>query len=119
MRQYDLPAVNCYGSVGMTRVTVIVPVFNPGDDINALIDSLLGQTMPPHEREFVFVDDGSTDGTGERLDALAAQNVGMEVVHIPNSGWPGRPRNVGIDTAHGEFVFFADNDDRLELDALE
>ena len=55
----------------MTKVSVIVPVYNPGADIDPLIDSLLGQTMPAGERELVFVDDGSTDGTGARLDALA------------------------------------------------
>jgi hypothetical protein len=41
------------------------------------------------------------------------------VEHIPNSGWPGRPRNVGLDAAAGEFVFFADNDDWLGPEALE
>ncbi|MDX6723088.1 MAG: poly(ribitol-phosphate) beta-N-acetylglucosaminyltransferase, partial [Solirubrobacteraceae bacterium] len=70
-------------------------------------------------RELVFVDDGSRDGTGERLDALAAEHPDVRVVHIPNSGWPGRPRNVGLETARGEFVFFADHDDWLEPDALE
>src|SRR5215210_6732358 len=102
----------------MTQVSVIVPVYNPGGDIDELIDSLLGQTMPPSERQLVFVDDGSTDGTGARLDRLAAEHAEVVVEHIPNSGWPGRPRNVGLDLARGEFVFFADNDDWLERDAL-
>ena len=35
----------------------------------------------------------------------------MTNVRIPNSGWPGKPRNVGIDTAQGEFVYFVDHDD--------
>jgi poly(ribitol-phosphate) beta-N-acetylglucosaminyltransferase len=103
----------------MTKVSVVVPVFEPGPLIEPLIDSLLAQTMPAGERELVFVDDGSRDGTGERLDALAVEHPDIHVVRIPNSGWPGRPRNVGLDAARGEFVFFADHDDWLEPDALE
>jgi poly(ribitol-phosphate) beta-N-acetylglucosaminyltransferase len=102
----------------MTRVSVVVPVFEPGRLIEPLIGSLLAQTLPAGERELLFVDDGSRDGTGERLDALAAEHPDVRVLHIPNSGWPGRPRNVGLDAAAGEFVFFADHDDWLEPDAL-
>ena len=40
-------------------------------------------------------------------------------MRIPNSGWPGRPRNVGIDTARGEFVYFVDHDDWIGAEALE
>src|SRR3954471_8005615 len=101
------------------KVSVIVPVFEPGALIEPLVASLLGQTMPEAERELIFIDDGSRDGTGQRLDALAALHPGVRVEHIPNSGWPGRPRNVGLDAARGEFVFFADHDDWLEPDALE
>ena len=43
----------------------------------------------------------------------------MRVEHIPNSGWPGRPRNVGIGLARGEYVYFVDNDDYLGTEALE
>src|SRR4051794_41937909 len=103
----------------MPKVSVIVPVFEPGPLIEPLIASLLVQTMPAGEREVIFVDDGSTDGTGERLDRLAVEHPGVRALHIPNSGWPGRPRNVGLDAARGEFVFFADHDDWLEPDALE
>ena len=103
----------------MIRASVVVPVFNPGAHIDDCIASLVGQSLPTDEYEAIFVDDGSTDGTGERLDALAAEHPHVRVAHIPNSGWPGRPRNVGLDMAHGEFVLFADNDDYLEPDALE
>ena len=102
-----------------TKVTVIVPVYNPGSDIDDCIESLLGQTMPAEELELIFVDDGSTDGTPARLDELAAAHRHVRVQHIPNSGWPGKPRNVGIDMARGEYVYFVDNDDWLERDAIE
>src|SRR3954454_6214755 len=103
----------------MPKVSVIVPVFNPGSDIDELIASLLGQTLPPSELELIFVDDGSTDATPARLDALAAEHRHVRVEHIPNSGWPGKPRNIGLDLATGDYVFFVDNDDWIEHDALE
>jgi hypothetical protein len=43
----------------------------------------------------------------------------MVVERIPNSGWPGRPRNVGTRLAEGEYVFYADHDDYLFPEALE
>lgn len=101
------------------KVSVIVPVYNPGNHIDDLIDSLLGQSLPSEDVELIFVDDGSTDATPQRLDALAAQHSHVRIEHIPNSGWPGRPRNVGLDMARGEFVVFVDNDDWLGREALE
>ncbi len=100
-------------------MSVVVPVYNPGPHIDRLIASLLRQSLPRDEFEAVFVDDGSTDGTGERLDALSAEHANFTVVHIANSGWPGRPRNVGIDAARGRYVYFVDNDDWLGDEALE
>src|SRR3954469_22599959 len=85
--------------------------------MDGLVESLLGQTLA--DCELVFVDDGSTDETPARLDALAAAHPQVRVEHIENSGWPGRPRNVGLELATGEFVFFADNDDWLGREALE
>jgi poly(ribitol-phosphate) beta-N-acetylglucosaminyltransferase len=101
------------------KVSVVVPVYNPGRDIDDCIRSLLGQSLPPDEYEAIFVDDGSTDATPARLDELAAEHEHVRVEHIPNSGWPGRPRNVGIEMARGEYVLFVDNDDWIGEEALE
>ncbi|MFF9201811.1 glycosyltransferase family 2 protein [Streptomyces sp. NPDC014986] len=101
------------------KVSVIVPVYNPGIYIEDCIASLQRQSLPPDAYEAVFVDDGSTDGTPARLDRLAAEDPRMRVIHQENSGWSGKPRNVGIAAARGEFVMFVDNDDYLGDEALE
>ncbi len=101
------------------KVSVVVPVYNPGPAIDVCIASLLRQSLPADEYEAIFVDDGSTDGTGERLEALAAEHPNVTTIRIPNSGWPGRPRNVGTDAARGDYVLYVDNDDWLDDEALE
>ncbi|MDR6975803.1 glycosyltransferase involved in cell wall biosynthesis [Streptomyces sp. 3330] len=101
------------------KVSVIVPVYNPGPYIEDCLASLLRQSLPPDEYEVILVDDGSTDATPARLDAAAAEDPRIRVVHQENSGWAGKPRNIGIDLARGEYVMFVDNDDHLGDEALE
>ncbi|OIJ68876.1 glycosyltransferase family 2 protein [Streptomyces mangrovisoli] len=101
------------------KVSVVVPVYNPGSYIEDCISSMLRQSLPPDEFEVIFVDDGSTDATPARLDAVAAEHPHIQVIHQANSGWSGKPRNVGIEAARGEYVMFVDNDDYLGDEALE
>ena len=100
-------------------VTVIVPVHDPGRAIEPCIRSIVRQTLPRHRFEAVFVDDGSTDGTTERLKRLAEEQPHVRSIHIPASGAPGRPRNVGLEAARGAYVQFLDADDELAPNALE
>jgi glycosyltransferase involved in cell wall biosynthesis len=100
------------------KVSVVIPVYNPGKYIDPCIESLLGQTLPADEFEVLFVDDGSTDDSPARLDKLAGQHSHFRVIHIPNSGWPGKPRNIGVAEARGEYVQFVDQDDNMASDAL-
>ncbi|MFF8710987.1 glycosyltransferase family 2 protein [Streptomyces sp. NPDC015184] len=101
------------------KVSVVIPVYNPGKYIDPCIDSLLRQTLPAGEFEVLFVNDGSTDDTRERLEKLAGEHPHFRVITIPNSGWPGKPRNIGVDEAKGEYVQFVDQDDYLASGALE
>jgi glycosyltransferase involved in cell wall biosynthesis len=101
------------------RVTVVVPTFNSGGHLASLISSLDQQSLPPTEFEVVLVDDGSTDGTERLIDRIAEVRPNVRSAHIPPSGWPGKPRNVGLDLARGDFVFFVDHDDFIGTEALE
>ena len=100
-------------------VTVVVPVFNAGPYLEHCSPSLLDQSIGSDHYEVVYVDDGSTDGSGAFLDDLAREHAHVRVHHQENSGWPGKPRNVGVAMARGEFVQFVDQDDRLAPRALE
>ncbi|MEH0545886.1 glycosyltransferase family 2 protein [Streptomyces sp. B21-105] len=82
--------------------------------------SVAGQSIGMDALEVVAVDDGSTDGSGEVLDAWAKDRPWrMTVIHQEASGGPSRPRNVGLDHATGRYVFFLDGDDCLGPEALE
>ncbi|MFJ2131890.1 glycosyltransferase family 2 protein [Streptomyces sp. NPDC087845] len=100
------------------KVSVVIPVYNPGRYIDPCVESLLKQTLPAAEFEVLFVNDGSTDDTPERLEKLAVEHPHFRVITIPNSGWPGKPRNIGVAEAKGEYVQFVDQDDHLASDAL-
>jgi hypothetical protein len=98
---------------------VIVPVYNPGPVIEVLYASVKAQTIAGGAR-IVFVDDGSTDETTVRwLRSVAAKDPMAELERIPNSGWPGKPRNIGLRRSTTDYVFFSDQDDELYPVALE
>lgn len=97
-------------------VSVVVPVYNVRDFLPRCVAALRSQTL--ENIEFIFVDDGSTDGSGELLDRASAADARLRVIHQPNAG-AGVARNVGFDAAHGEYVFFFDPDDTCSSDMLE
>jgi Glycosyl transferase family 2 len=101
------------------KVSIIVPTYAPGDRINGLVESLDAQTMPTTDFEVIYVDDGSPDDTWKRLQRIRDARDNVRIERIENSGWPSRPRNVGLELAEGEYVLFMDHDDELYPRALE
>ena len=85
-------------------------MFNAGADFTGCINALLAQTLT--SLEIIIVDDGSTDGSGERADALA-QQYPYPVIHQPNGG-VSRARNAGLAVARGKYVSFPDADDTMD-----
>ena len=101
------------------RVSVVVAVYNPGPSFDDLVASLARQTLPAADFEVLLCDDESDAETQERLDAVAAAYGNVSVLRLAHTGWPGTPRNAGLDAARGTYVFFADHDDYLSDEALE
>ncbi|WP_345600457.1 glycosyltransferase family A protein, partial [Thermocatellispora tengchongensis] len=105
-------------SADTALVSVVVPVHNAMPYLAELLESLEQQDMDRRLYEVIAVDDGSTDSGGRVLEAFAARNPNARVIHQPNSGWPGKPRNVGLAASRAEYVFFCDADDYLGPEAL-
>lgn len=101
------------------RVSVVVPVFNPGPTFDDLIASFDRQTLDSARFEVLLCDDGSDEATQLRLDTIARDHPNVRVLNLPHSGWPGTPRNEGVAAARGDYVQFVDQDDYLFDSALE
>lgn len=97
-------------------VSVIVPAFNAEKYIEETIQSILKQTYP--FIELVLVNDGSTDNTEEVISKFRHLD-NFKYIKIENSGGPSKPRNVGIDNATGNCLFFFDADDLMYPEKIE
>lgn len=96
------------------KISVIMPVYNVARYLRRSIDSVLKQTFKGFE--LILVDDGSTDASPSILDEYK-ENPRVNVIHKKNSG-SGLSRNVGLDVAKGQYVYFMDPDDWLEGEML-
>lgn len=97
-------------------ISVIVPVYNVEKYLPRCIDSILAQTFTGFE--LLLIDDGSKDKSGEICDEYARKDPRIRVFHKENGG-VSSARNVGLDNARGEWIFFSDADDILELAAFQ
>lgn len=95
-------------------ITIIVNVYNREKFIKRCLDSIVNQTYS--NLDILIVNDGSTDGTlgicesynDSRIRIINQENIGITL-----------SRNVGIDNSLGEYLYFVDSDDFIELDTIE
>ena len=99
------------------KVSVIVPVWNPGLGIGKCINSLRGQTL--EDIEMIFVDDCSTDSAMEVVRQAAAEDLRIRIITNAENVGPGLSRNFGIEAARGEYLSFVDADDYVDAVFLE
>lgn len=100
----------------MIKVSVILPVYNVAPYLDEAFTSLLNQTL--QEIEIIAVNDGATDNSQEYIDKYLAIDSRIKCIKQINQGLSGA-RNTGMKYIQGEYVYFMDSDDILELDALE
>ena len=91
-------------------LSIIVPVYNVSNYLCNCLDSIISQSYS--DFECILVDDGSTDGSGSICDEYAEKDSRIRVFHKENGG-VSSARNLGLDNALGEWVYFVDSDDQV------
>lgn len=99
------------------RISVIMPCYNAAFFVEEAVNSVMNQTYA--DVELIVVDDGSTDGSVDILQRLAAQHSQRLSVVFQNHKGPYPARNLGLQHARGEWVAFLDADDYWTPDALQ
>ncbi len=94
----------------MSKISVIVPVYNVALYLPECIESIISQTYK--DLEIILVDDGSTDNSGAICDAYQEKDARIVVLHKQNEGLS-EARNNGMDMATGEYITFVDSDDYI------
>ena len=88
------------------KYSIIVPVFNRPDEVDELLQSLVGQTLK--DFEVVIVEDGSEKPCKDVCDKYAGK-IDLKYFMKKNSG-PGQSRNYGVERANGEYLIVLDSD---------
>lgn len=98
------------------KVSVIMLTYNRENLVERAIQSILCQTMT--DFEYIIVDNGSTDRSGEIAEEYARKDERIKVIHIQKSTI-GRGRNVGLSASNGEYITFVDDDDFCKPEYLQ
>ncbi|HWR23591.1 MAG TPA: glycosyltransferase family A protein [Feifaniaceae bacterium] len=102
--------------MGRRMISVIMLTYNREHLVGRMIECILAQTF--RDFEFIIVDNGSTDRSGEIAGQYAAGDSRIRVIRRER-GNIGSGRNAGLDAAGGDYIAFVDDDDLCEPDFLE
>ena len=106
----------------MSKLSVVVPVFNERESLEELYERIVETCRTSSiDYEILFADDGSTDGSGEVLDALALKDGGVKVIGFRTNTGKAAALQAGFERATGDYIVTMDGDlqdDPAEIPAL-
>lgn len=112
----------------MSKISIIVPVYNTGAKLKKCLDSLVNQTVK--DIEIIIINDGSTDNSEEVIkeyiknnskeneDKTESNSVKIEFYSKENEGIA-KTRNYGIEKANSDYILFVDSDDYIDKKLVE
>lgn len=101
----------------MSKVSIIIPVYNVGKYLNRNIQCLLNQTLD--DIEIIYIDDCSSDDSLAILREYEQKYDNIKVVALEQNSGAAVARNRGLDVATGEYLGFVDPDDDVDLNYYE
>ncbi|USZ13887.1 glycosyltransferase family 2 protein [Moraxella sp. FZFQ2102] len=102
--------------INTPSLDVIIPCYNAADTLDRTVVSVLNQSAC---QRIILVNDGSTDDTAARIDALAKQYDNIIAHHLPANSGVAFARNFGALCSSAELIAFIDADDAYENGALD
>lgn len=99
------------------KISVIIPIYNVEKYLERCIESALNQTFKAYE--IILVNDGSTDSSGKIAREYQQKNQEKVLLIEQKNKGLGGARNTGMQYSSGEYFFFLDSDDFIELNTLE
>lgn len=100
----------------MCKVSIVVPIYNPGKKLKKCIESVLKQTFI--DFELILVNDGSTDNSFDICNRYALQDKRIKVINKENEGLI-KTRRRGIEEAKSDYIMFIDSDDWVDIRIIE
>ena len=94
-------------------LTYIIPVYNTEPYVLKCLQSVVNQGLQDDQYEVLVVNDGSTDGSREIVEAFALEHPQVRLLNQENDG-VSAARNYALDNARGSYIQFVDSDDYLE-----
>lgn len=92
------------------KLSVIIPLYNEGANIEPLWKELAGTLTTLPESEVIFVDDGSTDASAEKLRHIAQRDTRVKVILFANNAGQTAAMGAGVAHAGGDIIIFMDGD---------
>jgi len=94
-----------------TRISIIIPIFNEEGNIEQLYEELLKvMGKNPYNFEIILVNDGSTDSSRQKLDAIAEQDRNVKIIHFKRNFGQTAAMMAGIDATSGDILIPMDGD---------
>ncbi|MGN1124999.1 MAG: glycosyltransferase family 2 protein, partial [Candidatus Gastranaerophilaceae bacterium] len=101
----------------MCKVSVIIPIYNVEQYLARCLDSVINQTYK--NLEIICVNDCSPDNSINILEEYSQKDNRIKIIQREKNGGLSAARNSGFDIAVGEYVYFLDSDDWIDLDYIE